>query len=95
LHHRTSDDCQRERAEADSPDEALLARAQQRFEEERVSQKTEKAANVAGAIEEVGVTCRWVLYAGKPVLQERRRGRDSEERECDCAGQEHEQPEAW
>ena len=73
----------REHAVAEAPDDRLLRHRERRLHEERIENQGQHAAEVRGPVEEVRILGRGMAGEAEPSLEQRRRGRDDEERHAD------------
>jgi hypothetical protein len=79
--------------EASRPQLRLHAQRQQRLENQRIGDQREERSKVRCAVEEIGIARLWMAGPAEPGLQDRRIGRDREERQTDRGGEQCEQPE--
>ena len=82
-----------EHAEGGAPHPALRGKADRRFDEQRIGDKRAQTAQIARPIEKIGIRRVPMMRAREPRLQQRRIGRDGEERKADADGEQADQPE--
>ncbi len=91
--HPADRDQDDQQIEQNRPDAGLLAELAERLDHERIAQQRQEAADIARRVEEVRVLGRRMIGAREPGLQQRRVGREREERQPDRNREQPEQPE--
>ena len=88
-------DRQNEDDEPGRPQPGLCAERNERFDQYRVRQQRQEAADIAGGVEEIGIVRGRMVGAREPCLQQRRVGRQCEEGRSDRDREQAEQPECF
>ena len=86
------DDTSGQGGEAERPRERLPSRPDQGLDHEHERKQDGDAAEIARGVQEIGIGCVRVACAGKPALDQRRRGGDGEERRADGDDKQAQEP---